>query len=288
MSKMSKQYLFTATGIVLSFIIAVSGWMITRKMLDRNEKVLLSATGTIRVNTPIIAAATEPVNVQKNTEDETIQDTESTRPELTDKEINEILTNWEKDGYELPHEPLEGQINMEQAIETGKAGLAYFCGQGVIPEDLLEYEFNKINAYLCVKQQNEQINESINPLYSYWTVSFSSVPKSIIFTINAVTGEIWKAEITISDYIDSYNEMWSVWMLEAFTSYLKLDENGSFYMSGNSSAKSFAKGMFYAVAKRNDYIIAYTNKTTSNPDDITIISSYSYTELSIYLSTTNQ
>ena len=63
------------------------------------------------------------------------------RPVFTEEQIHEILQNWESSVSEKPHNPIEGQLPMEQAIAVGKADLAFFCEQGIFPVRLAAYKY---------------------------------------------------------------------------------------------------------------------------------------------------
>jgi len=115
---------------------------------------------------------------------------------LTDSEIVSILQNWELTDYRRPHEPAVGQIDMEQAIELGRAGLDFLYNHNILPMEMLE--FNNVGAILS---QNVPQGGQFLPLrYSYWSVRFSNEHIDIFMTINAVTGQIWRTEIVANSW----------------------------------------------------------------------------------------
>jgi len=113
-------------------------------------------------------------------------------PVLTEHEMVSVLQHWEADGKERLHEPVLGQINMERAIETGREGLSFLGDHLTIPEEMLD--FSSTNAYLCQNQTNPN-EQFLAPVYSYWAVSFANEYLNVNMTVNAVMGQIWKAEI---------------------------------------------------------------------------------------------
>lgn len=241
---LSKRNLYTAMGIALSFVIAIGGWALTSKLIDGKADALLSVTGSVKV--PVVASTDtgkEP--------DESGGESPHVLPRLTATEISAVLQNWKAAGSERPHEPTDGQLSMEQAIEAGKAGLSYFCEQGVIPTELLELEYDKINAYLYENQPRGQETGSLDPFYSYWTVSLTNGRMSALLTINAVTGQIWKAEIASTISSVNFNEVQAEHMLDVFTSYLDLGDGDLIEAKYDeytiSANMSFAGGMFEAV-----------------------------------------
>lgn len=253
MSRRIKQNFYTAIGIALSFLIAFGGWIVTRELLDKKEKALFAVTGSIQVNTPIITAA----ETSKNQDGEESIETEYISPKLTDSQITSVLQNWENDGVERPHEPMVGQLNMEQAIEAAKDGLKFFYEQGFIPENFHD-EYNKINANLCVKQLGDQRTQTFEPYYSYWTVLLTGDKTNSQLIINAVTGQIWRADVTLLPQSGKYykietDERSMEHIVDSFISYLDLGSNAdTFKTSKNTVSKDIANDSFYVIAQKND------------------------------------
>jgi len=179
---MSKKIVFTAAGILLSFAIAVGGWVFTSWLIDIESHRLLSGTTSFLVDIPTMES-THPNNEN---------DDPNIRLGLTTGEIVSILQNWELIGNRRPHEPAAGQINMEQAIESGRLGLDFLYNQNALPEEVLE--FSNVRATL---NQNTPYGGQFLPLrYSYWNVRFINDYVDVIMTINAVTGQVWRIEVS--------------------------------------------------------------------------------------------
>ena len=210
---MIKRYVLTAVGIVISIAIAVGGWLVTSILIDMESYRLLSGTTSIMIDIPIV---------------ETFQpDEENTYPDiklgLSDSEIVSILRNWELTDYRRSHEPAAGQIDMEQAIESGREGLAFLYVNNILSEEMLE--FDNVGAFLS---QNVPQDEVFLPLrYSYWTVRFTNDYFDVHMIVNAVTAQVWQIEVitrqrvseaTISQvmpiiYISSFDDLMSSFML---------------------------------------------------------------------------
>lgn len=234
----SKQNLYTVVGVALSFVIAFGGWALTSELINRKADALLSVTGSVKVPTaPPTGTGEKPGDSD--------EETDYVWPKLTESEIVAVLQNWEAGGRERPHEPTEGQLSMEQAIDAGRTGLFYFSEQGIIPAELLDN--SKINAYLYEYQPSGQGTGLLDPFYSYWTVSFSGESMDVSLTINAVTGQIWKADLSFSG-INS-NELKGEQVLYVFTSNLELSSADSIKTTGNITSKGFSDGLFYAVVR---------------------------------------
>ena len=184
---MSKQSIFTTMGIILSFAIAIGGWMLTSSLINMRSDALLSEFEVRQINTPAFITS-PPIDINGG------DDISNEHPSLTTNEIVSILQNWESPGFIRPHEPIGEQISMGQAIEIGRSGLLSFAEQDIIPAELLQ--LNSINAVL---HQNLQRNQDLflDPIYSHWTVTFSTQNIIATLIINAVTGQIWNINVTL-------------------------------------------------------------------------------------------
>ncbi len=241
---MLKRNIYTAIGMVLSLGLAFGGWNVTKALLVRKENALFSSTGAIKINMP----AAEQGDIDNRPDEEA---EEPIREKLTEDEMIKVLRNWESGESEWPHEPMGEQINMEQAIDAGEMWLSAFSELGVIPEELRTYEYDKISAVLCEKQPGDERTQVLELFYSYWTVSFSNKKMKAELTINAVTGQIWKA--VIYSYLPDINfdNVITAQTLDGFTAYLELTKAEAFEADGKMAYKSLAGGKLYAVVKKS-------------------------------------
>ena len=265
---MNKQKTFTAAGIALSFIIAIGGWGLTSMMIDRKSEALLSVTGITYVDVP-----PQPTSINHDTENSTLQE----RQTLTDEDIYNVLLNWEASGNERAHEPTDTQLSMEQAIEAAKSGLEYFGEQGVIPIKIFEQEFEKINAYLCQNQTVGQASEFLDPIYSYWTVVLTGESTHATLVLNAVTGQIWSADIVISSPDAFFEHEDTRKVLNTFVSYLGMNSDDD-----NTSVGIYRNDSVAYTNIADSMIQASVNIQTGRTDNASII-----TEINMYLSALN-
>ena len=177
---MNKQIIYTIMGIIFSFVIAIGGWLVTSTLINKQADEILSVSEAIVISMPTSFN-------QENISQEVMS--------LTDDEIINILRNWELNTPERPHEPTGEQISMGQAIEIGRAWLLHF--EDIIPLEMLGVTHT--SAYLCQKIERGQEN-FLDPMYSYWTVSYSGDFIVAVFTINSVTGQIWKVELSLIQF----------------------------------------------------------------------------------------
>lgn len=229
---MKKRTIYTVSGVILSLLIAFGGWAVIDGLLARKENALLSTREIIPVNMPVDNSSE---NSSFNNYPPEITDPAtiiSEYPKLTASEIYRVLDRWESPGSPQPHEPTEGQLNMEQAIDAAKEWLAYFCQNRWLPAEAIDYD--KTNAYLSINivelelvEENPLINEDeirddalLEPFYSYWTVSFSGAGMQTTLIINAGTGQIWQAEIVSNTTNISFNDISKGELLAAFADYI--------------------------------------------------------------------
>lgn len=225
---MNKRTIYTVFGVALSLLIATGGWFITNSLLDRKESDLLSARGSVHVDAPQQTNTVPP--------DDSVITSDPTK--LTAAEMYTVLEYWELNGTEQAHEPTDGQISMEQALNRAHEWLEYFCGQGLLSSKLLDYEPRKTNAYLSrnvpsqsgataqnplVKAEDIRDSKLLEPFYSYWTVRLYAERLNIMLIINAGTGQIWKAEIDSSTATINFNGVNAEEMQTAFKAYIDIE-----------------------------------------------------------------
>ena len=236
--------IYTGLGIILSFAIAVGGWTLTRRLIDNRSDALMSQAGYQTVNPPTVAT---PAHNDDGEEDGSL----SERPRLTVAEMARILINWESTDRERPHEPMEGQLSMEEAIDAADACLIEWGEAGLLAWETYE----NVRAYLCQNLPEDRA-DMLDPVYSYWTVSLSDQNLRATLTINAVTGQIWKASLSFLQ-TNVYKEVDIEHILNTFISSLDLGgQDGEPYRRievafdpYTATASKFLEGnMLYATA----------------------------------------
>jgi len=270
---MNKQGIYTAVGVAFSLVIALCGWILTNTLLDRQEAMLLVATGNIHVPSVLEATA--------GTGKETNSSSNPNTAKLKEEVMAKILANWDAPGGNVrPHEPVEGQLNMEQALTAAETGLSYFSTHGIIPLELLEDEFTRTNASLWENrpamkgnQPNMRVRVStkLPPEYSYWAITFDNEKISIRLTLNAVTGAIWRADVFSYQAGTILTELDVVEMIEIYAAYLGLDGGDSltFIVNETWAVKGFAGNIIGVTAVKSE-------KGAGDPK--------SYSGISLYLS----
>lgn len=237
---MNRQRIFSALGIILSLAIAFLGWILVNTMLNRQETMILTAGS---FNDP-------------STNNEALA--ENAKVRLEEEVMKKILTNWHTLGSNArPHEPVNGQLNMEQAISEANNGLTYLSRKGVIPKDMLEGGFVRTKASLMEnlptidKYTNIANKEELPPEYSYWNITFSNEKIDIMITLNAVTGKMWSVDINSYQVTDMFNNIDLKNLIEIYAEYLGLEGGDTLNIGDNVASKGFAGDTIRIVAVKS-------------------------------------
>ncbi|MCL2285824.1 MAG: hypothetical protein FWC32_05595 [Firmicutes bacterium] len=186
---MKKQNIFTVIGMALSFVIAIGGWALISRLIDIRSDALMSASGVSPIAMPIAV----PVPLTEETGNGFGN---GFRPLLTEQEIVSILRNRETVGRAIPHEPTPEQIDMDRAVRTAREWLSFIGDYLYIHHGL--FTFYDITADLTQNQQRGS-DGFLPPQYSFWTVTFYGRHATAMFLINAVEGQVWQTEISLTN-----------------------------------------------------------------------------------------
>lgn len=151
-----------------------------RWILEVREKQLLTETGKATVESPVKAWQ------------EWEQKEQAATHKLTMEQMEEAIQFWNNRIGETIHDPVEGQISMEEAIESGKQWLTMMGS---------EKQIYSITATLSAGYQKESAKMQLEPYYSFWTIEFSNQTVKNTLYLNAVTGQVWFAKIIWNDEI---------------------------------------------------------------------------------------
>jgi hypothetical protein len=222
-----KQRILTAVAIVFSLLIVFWGWLLTNELLNRQHLGLMNTVHSVSVKEPPEAEL----------------DAEPAKVTLSTQEIANILKVWQSSQMQHYHDPYDGQLTMEEAIKAANSGLSYFCENGVLPKELLESDFTQTNAFLYDVQDSRAVLPEVFPAsdqaYSFWSVSASNREVSILLTLNAYTGQIWWAEISLITQTIDFNSTNILDLLEQYEAYLGLSDIGSLKSNSDYATKSY-------------------------------------------------
>ncbi len=191
---MNKSYQYTLITLLLAAAFVIGSMAGMDFILRVREKKILSASGTAAMASPVRAWQQWEAQVAEETE----KQADSDGYVLNFRQIEEVIRSRTNYDEEVIHEPVGGQISIEKAIEAGKKWIAEMAVEERNGRKLDE-EIYFVNAILGIRKHKEASNAQMEPYYSFWTVRFSSESMGIVLYINAITGKVWNAEISLYD-----------------------------------------------------------------------------------------
>lgn len=205
---MNKSFKYTILTLLLALGFAFGSMAGMNLILEARERQILTERGKAVIEAPVRAWQ----------EWKTDENEENNGCTLTLKQISAAIDSWNNRIGEVIHDPVEGQISMEQAIEQGKVWLASMEKGGDMGEKIdLDNEIYSVSAVLGVGKQNEQAGGQIEPYYSFWTIQFTSQGINTTVYLNAVTGKVWGAEIILYEDIPSEMPVESMYLFVELT-----------------------------------------------------------------------
>lgn len=185
---MISKYKYTIVFLIFAAFFIFGSMEVMDYILRIREIQLLTESGRVEMESPVRTWEGRE-NGKEGVESE---DTAAERNVLKTEQIEDAIKCWNNRNSSILHEPVSGQISMEEAI---KAGEMWLVEMGIGEEkDAAAYT---INAELGVGVQTGEAGEQLEAYYSFWTVKYSSQPISAVLYLNAVTGKVWGAEITL-------------------------------------------------------------------------------------------
>lgn len=170
--------------LVLSFVFTSMKGM--NFILQEKEKKLLTESGQAKIEIPVKAwEETGEENRESNGEKESA---ERGGYRLTVRQMEDSVKNWNEKVEEIFHEPVAGQISMEEAIGRGEDWLEEM--------GFKEGEEKEASLHAVLGVGRGQQEKQTEPYYSFWTVWFSDEQTEAVLYVNAVAGSVWGAEIT--------------------------------------------------------------------------------------------
>jgi len=182
-----KKYRYTFLSLIFAVLFVIGSMAATNTILRLRETRLLTERGGIKVESPV-----REWEGGGNSDESAIGiDTNGKKNSLSMKQVEEAVRSWNNRTGVTLHEQVAGQISMEEAIENGKKWLAEMkIGDGKEEVSFL------ISAELGVSRQKEDTGER-EAYFSFWTVTYFNQSMNAVLYLNAVTGNIWGAEIKL-------------------------------------------------------------------------------------------
>jgi hypothetical protein len=196
---MNKAYKYTLLTVFLAVVFIFGSMTGMKLILQIRERQLLTESGSIAMETPVRSWQT--ADNKEGEEENAIAEKESYT--LTTEQMEEVINGWNQRTGVTVHSPVNGQISMEDAIETAQQWLAEMGMND--NEQERDTDAASMSAVLGVATQEIVEGVQLEPYYSFWTVQMQSDSIKAEIYINAVTGKVWGAEITL------YEEMIEKW-----------------------------------------------------------------------------
>lgn len=180
-----KKNKYTLISLMFAVLFIIGSMAATNTILRLRETRLLTERGGIKVESPV----REWKGGENRDESVGGIDTNDKKNPLSMKQVEEAVESWNNRTEVTLHEQVAGQISIEEAIENGKKWLAEMeTGDGK-----KEVSFG-VSAELGVGRQKEDTGEQ-EAYFSFWTVTYSNQSMNAVLYLNAVTGNVWGAEI---------------------------------------------------------------------------------------------
>ena len=191
---MNKSYKYTILTLLLAVLFVFGSMEGMNLILRAREIQFLSESGRVVVEAPV-RAWMEQNGGAEGEDGDNLQEGYV----LTMAQMEDVISSWDENTAVI-HSPVNGQISMEEAM---RAAEEWFVEMGIIED--MEAETHSMYARLSVAAQSASDKTQLEPYYSFWYVRYSSQSMMAFLYINAVTGRVWSADITL--YEDLTEEM---------------------------------------------------------------------------------
>ncbi len=251
---MNRASKYTLLSLLFAAVFVFGSMAGTDLILQMWEKRRLEESGTVTMESPVLAWQSAETEEEYVKQDGGPFDRDKEEDlTLTEKEIEQVIRYRKNCEGELLHDPVKGQITMEQAFAAGENWLVemgFWDHSRTHSEPLLH------RASLGTKTAKEGLHMPIEPYYSFWTVRFSSTDMYVSLSVNAMTGRVWDAKITLYD-IENVNNDKSLDKLERFIrlagieapveQYVEISDSGSWISMAVKESPLYAQMRGYDV-----------------------------------------
>lgn len=251
---MNRASKYTLLSLLFAAVFVFGSMAGTDLILQMWEKRRLQESGTVTMESPVLAWQSAETEEEYVKQDGGPFDRDKEEDlTLTEKEIEQVIRYRKNCEGELLHDPVKGQITMEQAFASGENWLVEM---GVWDHSRTHSEPLLHRASLGTKTAKEGLHMPIEPYYSFWTVRFSSTDMYVSLSVNAMTGRVWDAKITLYD-IENANNDKSLDKLERFIrlagieapveQYVEISDSGSWISMAVKESPLYAQMRGYDV-----------------------------------------
>lgn len=243
---MNKGKIYTLLVFSISLAVVFGGWFLTKELLSFQEMEILSVKGQVSME-----SFRETAKEDKEESASAVQE-EFVPQILSEDMMAEVLTVWDAGGRERLHEPIAGQMNMEQAIKAGREWIDTLAENHILPADLKEDQFSDTSAVLSTLDSQASLEES---LISYWKITYAENDVTIILIIHAASGQIWKADISMSEEKMLFGTCTDEELLAIAFPFLVGENEKIMVEEGDGIYKIYENGKVFAALKRDGIVV---------------------------------
>ena len=262
---MNRTSKYTLLSLLFAAVFVFGSMAGTDFILQMWEKRRLQESGTVTMESPVLAWQSAETEEEYVKQDGGPFDRDKEEDlTLTEKEIEQVIRYRKNCEGELLHDPVKGQITMEQAFAAGENWLVemgFWDHSRTHSEPLLH------RASLGTKTAKEGLHMPIEPYYSFWTVRFSSTDMYVSLSVNAMTGRVWDAKITLYD-IENVNNDKSLDKLERFIRLAGIEAPVEQYVeisdSGSWVSMAVKESPLYAQMRGYDVVVSVMDEITES------------------------
>lgn len=242
-------------GVLCALAIAFSSLFLVQGRLQGEQDKLLAGGGLVELPQIETAGAVEVSDAL-------------VLNQLAEEELLQLVYSLEQKGEVRPHEPLQGQLTMIQAMDCGEVWLEEFFLPHFGLNDLFSGEY-KISCYLWAPETAGQDIEA-TPWFSCWTVSISSRNIDASLTLSAVSGQVLDASVSCSAPVPYQDGDSLMTLLGDYAFSFSLEEDYTLFYGGetDSGAKKLpwyqsigTKGL-YAAIQADNIVVSVADSNT--------------------------
>lgn len=275
-------FLADLLGILTAVAIAFGGLALVRLRLSAEEDRLLEEGGEIRVQTQT-----------RHLDSQAMGDVEIGQAELTQEELVQAVEYLEQGGDRYLHEPQADQLSMAQAVDCAKAWVGDFLlprlgAESDIRGEAREY---KVDCFLWTREENSLEGSAEVPWLSYWSVELDGPDIDGMLILNAATGQVMSAAVTVSCPTEYQRRGWIETMLEDYADSFGIVSGysiaGEYDPGTNSFHQSRGNEEVSAIIDISTVVVATSAEPDSESGDGEDGGVYEYDYIYLYLRKTD-